>query len=187
MKLLGNNHPVCIEPADFAINEGVLKAGSETYGQGVCSDRTMLVRLTGVSEKAFYEALPTQCRKHFLLESPEQRARDAGVAQTDNSFNLEEWQIYVIVAFGLCSTVACLLVAVGTVVVIERKYRRGRGPVDTKLDEDGDVDDDDGAWVGSTDEDGYYDEDGNWIDNQQEESELLGGNVNDAASEDKAK
>lgn len=55
MKLLGNNHPVCIEPGDFAINEGVLKAGSEKYGKGVCSDRTMLVRLTGVSEKAFYE------------------------------------------------------------------------------------------------------------------------------------
>lgn len=80
-----------------------------------------------------------------------------------------------IVAFGLCSTVACLLVAVGTVVVIERKYRRGRGPVGSKSDEDGDGEDEEGAWFGRTDEDGYYDEEGNWIDNRQEdeEAELL--------------
>ncbi len=71
MKLLGNDHPVCIEPANFAINENILNIGSETYGKGICSDRVMMLRLTGVSQTAFYEAIPVQCRKHFLLESRE--------------------------------------------------------------------------------------------------------------------
>jgi len=154
MRMYGSNHQICVEHPQFAVNEQMLRANFD----GHCNDRSMMIRLTGVSEKAFYEAIPSKCRWKFLLETPSQRAVDSGTSKTDNSFNLETWQIYVLVVFGFVCTLCCVAVCVGTIIIIERKNRKTTA--DGKEVEDIDAE---GGGKEFAADDGYYDENGNWV------------------------